>query len=85
MFIIQLGPEPGVLSNTKQWKKTTPKSFASPFIVQGDVGFFSLNNKNYGQFICFVNTFTRKIWALPISNLKSSTLITAIGKMIKVL
>jgi hypothetical protein len=33
-----LGPDPGFLSNTKNWKKTTPRSFRSPYYVQGDIG-----------------------------------------------
>jgi hypothetical protein len=78
------GPEPGVLSNTKKWKATTPRSQYSPFMVQGDVGFFQYKKKNYGQFFCAVNTFTRKVFAIPIRNLKSNTLIDAIDQMLKV-
>jgi hypothetical protein len=33
-----LGPDPGFLSNTKNWKKTTPRSFRSPYYAQGDIG-----------------------------------------------
>jgi hypothetical protein len=33
-----LGPDPGFLSNTKNWKKTTPQSFRSPYYAQGDIG-----------------------------------------------
>jgi len=33
-----LGPDPGQLSNTPMWKKTTPASFRSPFFAQGDIG-----------------------------------------------
>jgi hypothetical protein len=32
------GPDPGQLSNSKLWKKTTPASFRSPFFAQGDIG-----------------------------------------------
>lgn len=63
----------------------TPKSFLSPFIVQGDIGFFSYKNKNYGKFFCGVQTFSKKIFAVPIRNLKTPTLIKAIEAMTKVL
>ena len=79
-----LGPDSGVLSNTKKWKKTTPRSFYSPFFVQGDIGFFHYKGKQYGQFFCAVQTFTKKIFILPIKNLKSESLIEAIRAMIKV-
>jgi hypothetical protein len=32
------GPDPGQLSNSRMWKKTTPASFRSPFFAQGDIG-----------------------------------------------
>jgi hypothetical protein len=32
------GPDPGFLSYTKKWKKTTPRSFQSPYYAQGDIG-----------------------------------------------
>jgi hypothetical protein len=32
------GPDPGFLSHTKKWKKTTPRSFQSPYYAQGDIG-----------------------------------------------
>lgn len=81
--VVVVGPDAGALSNTKQWKKTTPQSTYSPYILQGDIGFFSYNNKQYGQFLCCVNTFTRRVYAAPIRNLKSDTLIEALGKMLK--
>jgi hypothetical protein len=33
-----LGPDPGHLSNSKNWKRTTPRSFRSPSFAQGDIG-----------------------------------------------
>ena len=32
------GPDPGHISNSHMWKKTTPSSFRSPFFAQGDIG-----------------------------------------------
>ena len=32
------GPDPGHLSNSRLWKKTTPAAFRSPFFAQGDIG-----------------------------------------------
>jgi hypothetical protein len=100
-----LGPDPGFLSNTKNWKRTTPRSFRSPYYAQGDIGnrnyikqafylfiilifylgFFSYNNKKYGQFFCAVQTFTGKVFAVPIPNVKTDSLIEAIHKMTQVL
>jgi hypothetical protein len=82
--IFLLGPESGMLSNTKRWKRVTPKSQYSPYICQGDIGFFRYKNKDYGQFLCCVQTFSKKIYAIPIKNLKSETLISALEKMVKV-
>ncbi len=100
------GPDPGFLSHTKKWKKTTPRSFQSPYYAQGDIGnvkpskkfflfivlrsvfyilgFFSYNNKKYGQFFCAVQTFTGKVFAVPIRNVKTKSLIDAIQLMTKV-
>ncbi len=71
------------MSNSWRWKRTTPASFKSPFIAQGDLGFFHYNNKEYGQFFCAVNTFTRRVFVVPIRNTKSQSLIEAIGAMKK--
>jgi hypothetical protein len=73
-----------MLSNTKKWKKVTPQSQYSPFISQGDIGFFHYKGKKYGQFFCSIQTFTKKIFAVPIKNLNSESLISAIDKMLKV-
>jgi hypothetical protein len=73
-----------MLSNTKKWKRITPRSQYSPYITQGDVGFFNYKKKGYGQFICFVQTFSKKVAAIPIKNLKSETLISAIKQILKV-
>lgn len=53
----------------------------SPYLVQGDVGFFSYKKRKYGQFIVFVNTFSKRIYAQPINNVKSETLIKAVAAM----
>lgn len=79
-----LGPDIGMLSNTKQWKANTPLSLYSPFFVQGDVGFFHYKGKQYGQFFCAIQTFTKRVFATPLRNLKSETLIEAIETMLKV-
>jgi hypothetical protein len=47
-------------------------------------GFFSYNNRKYGQFFCAVQTFKGKILAVPIRNVKTKSLIEAIQLMIKV-
>jgi hypothetical protein len=49
-----------------------------------NLGFFSYNNKKYGQFFCAVQTYTGKIFATPISNVKTESLIESINLMIKV-
>jgi len=49
------------------------------------LGFFSYNNKKYGQFFCAVQTFTGKVFAVPIPNVKTDSLIEAIHKMTQVL
>ena len=48
------------------------------------LGFFSYNNKKYGQFFCAVQTFTGKVFAVPIRNVKTKSLIDAIQLMTKV-
>ena len=56
----------------------------SPFFVQGDLGFFQYKGKKYGQFFCAVQTFTKRVFAIPIRNIKSETLIDALETMLKV-
>ena len=73
-----------MLNNTKRWKANTPQSLYSPFFVQGDIGFFHYKGKQYGQFLCIVQTFTKRVFAVPIRNLKSTSLMEAIGLMLKV-
>jgi predicted secreted acid phosphatase len=73
-----------MMNNTKTWKKITARSQYSPFVAQGDIGFFHYKNKKYGQFFCVTQTFTKKIFATPIKNLKSESLVEAIDKMLKV-
>jgi hypothetical protein len=34
----QLAPDIGILSNSKNFKKITPKSHSSPYFAQGDIG-----------------------------------------------
>lgn len=48
------------------------------------LGFFSYRNKRYGQFFLAVQTFTKKIFVVPLRNLKANSLIDAIGLMCKV-
>jgi hypothetical protein len=48
------------------------------------LGFFSYKNKKYGQFFCAVHTFTGKIFATPLRNVKTKSLIEAIQLMTKV-
>jgi len=79
-----LGRETGALNNTRQWQQTTPSSFTSPYVAQGDLGFFKYKKKNYGAFFAAVNTFTKKVFAVPIRNSKAATLIEAIAAMKKV-
>jgi len=71
------------LSNSKKWKRITPLSFQSPFIAQGDLGFFYYNGKEYGQFFCAINTFTKRLFCIPIKNTKSESLMKAIELMKK--
>lgn len=80
-----LGPDSGALNNTKKWKATTPHSFKSPYICQGDIGYFSFKNKKYGAFFCGVQTFSRKVFAVPIPNVSTPSLIKAIEQMVKVI
>ena len=78
------GPDSGALTNTKRWKDTTPPTFSSPFIVQGDVGFIAYRNKTYGRFVVFVQTYTRRLFAVPLKNLRLDTLINSIDRLVKV-
>ena len=84
ILVFFLAPERGSLNNTSKYKKTTPTCFRSPFTVQGDLGFISTNKKKYGIFFVAVQTFSRRIFCIPIKNSKSSTLIEAIQAMLKV-
>jgi hypothetical protein len=59
-------------------------SFRSPYTVQADIGFFAQHKKAYGAFFCAVQTFTQKIFALPLKNTRSETLMEALGHMLKV-
>jgi hypothetical protein len=79
-----LAPERGSFNNTSLYKKTTPTSFRSPFTVQGDLGFITTNKKKYGIFFVAVQTFSKRIFCIPIKNNKSSTLVAAIQDMLKV-
>lgn len=83
-FFYHLGPDSGALNNTKKWKATTPHNFKSIYICQGDLGFFSYKSKKYGVFFCAVQTFTRRVFAVPIPNSSTSSLIKAIEQMVKV-
>jgi len=83
LFCFFLGSESGALSNSKNWKRITPHSLKSPFYVQGDIGFFYYKKKRYGQFYIAVNTYTKRIFCIPLRNTKSASLIEAIGAMLK--
>jgi len=61
-----------------------PHSIRSPRYAQGDLGFISLNNKLYGIFLCVVDTYSKQIFAIPIKNNKSDSLISAIKSMMQV-
>jgi hypothetical protein len=61
-----------------------PSSFKSIYICQGDIGFFSRDKKTYGMFITFVNTYSTHVFACPVSNTKMSSLVEAVGQMLKV-
>lgn len=78
------GPDAGALGQTKNYKKVTPPSTYSPFVCQGDIGFFHYKKKTYGQFFCLVQTYTKRIYAQPLANLKSTTLIKAIQNCLQV-
>ena len=49
------------------------------------LGFFNYKNKKYGAFFCAVQTFSKTVFAIPIKDLKSDTLIKALEAMSKVL
>jgi len=44
------GPDVGELGNTKTWKNSQPTSVRSPYVSEGDLGFFSYKKKRYGAF-----------------------------------
>ena len=50
-MIFFTGPDPGHISNSINWKKTTPSVFRSPFMAQGDIG----NAFFFPLFIFFLN------------------------------
>ena len=72
------------MSKSKQWRETMPSSFQSPFLTQGDLGFFSINKKQYGSFMLCANTYSGLIHVSKISNTKLETLVQAVGEMSKV-
>ena len=45
------------------------------------LGFFSKEKRKYGQFIVFVQTFTKHVWACPLPNTRFVSLLAAIKKM----
>jgi len=79
------GPGSGAMSNSKRWKEALPTSFRSPYVAQGDLGFFSSHGKQYGAFYLAVNTYSGLITVTKIPNTKMETLILAVGKMTKVI
>jgi hypothetical protein len=48
------------------------------------LGFFSTENKKFGQFFVAVQTFTRRIFVIPLKNLTLSSLLSAMTAMKKV-
>lgn len=83
-FLPPTGPDVGNLGNTKRWKKITPTSFRSPFLCQGDIGFFYKARKRYGIFLVIVQTWTGRIYSSPIANTRANTLIDALTTLLKV-
>jgi hypothetical protein len=72
------------MSHSKRWRDALPTSFRSPFLSQGDLGYFSTHRKTYGGFFLAVNTFSGLIHVSKISNTKLETLVAAVGRMTKV-
>jgi hypothetical protein len=78
------GPDVGELGNTKTWKNSQPTSVRSPYVSEGDLGFFSYKKKRYGAFFLAVQTYSRRIFVAPIANTKAESIYKAIGLMLKV-
>ena len=78
------GPDVGQISNTKTWKKSQPTSVRSPYVTEGDLGFFAYKRKKYGAFFLAVQTFSRHCFVTPIANTKTQSIYKAIGQMLKV-
>jgi len=72
------------MSHSKRWRDSLPTSFKSPFMAQGDLGFFSAHRKTYGSFFLAVNSYSGYIHVSKISNTKLATLVEAVAKMVKV-
>jgi len=81
--IFWVGRDTGALNRSKSFQRIIPPSTRSPFIAQGDIGFFSYKNKVYGKFLVVVQTFTKRIFACYLKNSKAPTLIEAIKLMLK--
>jgi len=79
-----LGPDTGALNRTKSFQRITPLSTRSPFLVQGDIGFFSYKNKVFGKFLVMVQTYTKRIFACFLRNSQAATIIEALKLMLKV-
>ena len=79
-----LGPDVGELGNTKTWKNSQPTSVRSPYVSEGDLGFFSYKKNCYGAFFLAVQTYSRRIFVAPIANTKAESIYKAIGLMLKV-
>lgn len=61
-----------------------PITFLGSYSKGYFTGFFSYKNKKYGQFYLAVQTFTKKVFAVSIPNLKTDSFIRAIQSMLKV-
>jgi hypothetical protein len=79
------GPDVGALSNTATWKKNQPTSVRSPYVSEGDLGFFSFQRKRYGAFFLALQTHSRHIFVAPIANTKAQSIYKAISLMLKVI
>ncbi len=77
-----LGPDVGELGYTVTWKKAQPTSVRSPYVSEGDFGFFSYKQKRYGVLFLALQTHSRRIFVTPIANTKAQSLYKTISLML---
>lgn len=82
-FFCVSAPDSGALNNTKTFRRTTPTSFRSPFVAQGDLGYIFKHKKKYGLFFVAVQTWTGRVFACSIKNKNKNSLVQAISLMLK--